>query len=137
MDARDGTDGAEDQEVPAGERGGWEGSEVSTEEVEWLRSTRRIPLQVGCRLPTGEISPKPQANERVVFLSHFERGFALPVSTFFSLFLSTFHLQTHHLPANAIGSLSCFIYACEDYLGICPIVLLWAKYFSFRAQVVL
>src|SRR3954468_1106793 len=91
-------------EVPAGERGGWEGSEVSTEEVEWLRSTRRIPLQVDCRLPAGEISPKPQAGERVVFLSHFERGFALPVSTFFSSFLSTILLQTHHLPSNAIGS---------------------------------
>src|SRR3954467_13890903 len=39
MDARDSADGAEDQDIPAGKRGGWEGSEVSIKEVEWLRST--------------------------------------------------------------------------------------------------
>ena len=59
MDARGGADGAEEQEIPAGERGGWEGLEVSAEEVEWLRSTRRIPLQVDFRLLSDEISPKP------------------------------------------------------------------------------
>jgi hypothetical protein len=34
----------------------------------------------------------PEFGERVVFISHFERGFALPVNDFFRDFLDTYDL---------------------------------------------
>jgi hypothetical protein len=36
--------------------------------------------------------PAPEPTERVVFISHFERGFALPVSDFFWDFLDNYGL---------------------------------------------
>jgi hypothetical protein len=64
--------------------------------------------------------PAPEAGERVVFISHFERGFALPASDFFRDFLDTYGLQPHHLPANAVMILSAFAAFYEGYAGIEP-----------------
>jgi hypothetical protein len=58
----------------------------------------------------------------VVFISHFERGFALPVSDFFWDFLDHYDLQPHHLLANAVMTLSAFAAFCEGYAGIEPFV---------------
>jgi hypothetical protein len=63
-------------------RSGWEGSEVTPADIEWITNTQRVPAGVPCRLPTGEAVPALEPTERVVFISHFERGFALPVSDF-------------------------------------------------------
>jgi hypothetical protein len=76
----------------------------------------------------------PEPNERVVFILHFERGFALPVSDFFWDFLNHYDLQPHHLPANAVIILSAFAAFCEGYAGIEPFVQAWAKYFQLRKQ---
>jgi hypothetical protein len=64
--------------------------------------------------------PAPEAGERVVFISLFERGFALPASDFFRDFLDTYGLQPHYLPANAVMILSAFAAFCEGYAGIEP-----------------
>ena len=74
--------------------------------------------QVICRIPGTEAEPDLQANERVVFVAHFERGFGLPTSSFFRAFLNKFHLQPHHLPANAITTLSACVSFSEGYLGL-------------------
>jgi hypothetical protein len=71
----------------------------------------------------------PESGERVVFISHFERGFALPVSDFFRDFLDTYSLQPHHQPANAVMILSAFAAFCEGYVGIEPFAQAWEKYF--------
>ena len=76
----------------------------------------------------------PAAGECVVFVTHFERGFGLPASPFFRAFLNRFHLQPHHLPANAITQLSALAAFSEGYLGLWPIVKLWAKYFQLKKQ---
>jgi hypothetical protein len=73
--------------------------------------------------------PAPEPTERVVFISHFERGFALPVSDFFWDFLDHYDLQPHHLTANAVMILSVFAAFCEGYTGIEPFIQGWAKYF--------
>ena len=88
--------------------GRWEGSDVSAEAINWLYASRRVPPEVACRRPGKEIEPQPRRGEFVVFLSHFQRGFGLPVSDFFSAFLQRYGLQPHHLPANAIFHLSCW-----------------------------
>ena len=84
----------------------WEGSDVTQDDLDWLLRPRRITPEVIC--PGKELEPVTQPGERVVFLMHFERGFGLPVSDFFRGFLDFFGLQPHHLPANAIVSLSAF-----------------------------
>lgn len=89
-----------------------------------------------CRLPGGELSPVLHPGEYVVFVAHFERGFGLPASAFMKKFFEMFGLQPHHLPANAITTLSAFVSFAEGYLGVLPTINLWAKYFRFRPQVI-
>jgi hypothetical protein len=64
-------------------RSDWEGSEVTPADISWITTMRRVLAGVVCRLPAGETVPAPESGERVVFISHFERGFALLVSNFF------------------------------------------------------
>ena len=60
----------------------------------------------------------------------------MPASDFFRNFLDFFDLQPHHLPANAIVSLSAFSSFKEGYLGLWPTVKAWSKYFHLREQTV-
>ena len=114
-------------------RGDWQGSRVTQEDIDWLIKSRRIPAGVECRLPGDEISPDPNQGERVVFVSHFERGLGLPVSYFFRSFLDKFHLQPHHLPPNTILFLSALATFQEGYLGVWPTVDLCAGVYSLSA----
>ena len=115
--------------------GNWKGSDVTCDEIAWLQRTGRIPDGVECRLPRDEVEPRPEEGEYVVFVSHFERGFGLPVSDFMKEFLEHYELQPHHIPANAIVILSSAVSLSEGYLGLWPTVNFWAKYFTFRSQV--
>ena len=70
--------------------GDWDGSIVHNDHIDFLRDTRRLPSadKVEVRLaPEKEIRPAPRDGERVVFRSHFLRGFGLPVSAFFRSWL--------------------------------------------------
>jgi hypothetical protein len=126
----------EEEVVAEQARGAWEGSDVTAADIEWLRLSRRIPLEVECQLPAGELAPVTCPGGYVVFVAHFERGFGLPVSNFTRNFMECFQLQPHHLPANAIMTISTFISFCEAYLSLWPSINLWAKYFQFRQQVI-
>jgi hypothetical protein len=119
----------EDNPAQAQGRSGWERSEVTPANISWITTTRRVPAGVACQLPAGEIVSAPETGERVVFISHFERGFALPASNFFRDFLDNYGLQPHHLPTNAVMILSAFAAFCEGYAGIEPFAQGWAKYF--------
>ena len=114
--------------------GSWMGSTVTTDNITYLRSSRRLPreMDVGVRLPRSEQRPRPEGQERVVFLTHFERGFGLPASIFFRAFLEFFGLQPHHLGTNAIFQLSGFVTLCEGYLGVEPMIDLWTRFFSLK-----
>ena len=116
--------------------GSWEGSEVSSHDIKWLRKSRRVSPEVICRRPGDELAPTPQPSERVVFIAHFERGFALPISNFFRSFLDFYGLQPHHLSANSIVSLSAFTTLCEAYLVLWPTTELWSQYFRLRKHTV-
>ena len=80
----------------ARERGGdSDGSTVIEDHISFLRDTRRMPSAafIKARVPLEiEILPAPRGDERVVFRSHFLRGFGLPVSGFFRSFLDFYHL---------------------------------------------
>ncbi|KAK1614143.1 hypothetical protein QYE76_019660 [Lolium multiflorum] len=113
-------------------RGAWKGSDVKQSEIDWLYRSRRIPAEVACRHPRGEVEPAPEAGEYVVFSAHFERGFGLPASNFFREFLDFYQLQPHHLPGNAIFYLSCFVSFMEAYVGLLPSKEAFARFFGLR-----
>jgi hypothetical protein len=83
--------------------------------IELLRQGRvLLPADlVGCRLACSERVPAPQPGETVVFYDHFPRGFALPASNFLRKFMDHFHLQPHHIGANAMMMLAAFAALCE------------------------
>ena len=69
-----------------------------------------------------------------MFYTHVERGLGLPVSSFFNEFLHFYGLQPHHLGANCITQLSCFVTLCEAYLGVWPSMELFGMFFFLRSQ---
>jgi hypothetical protein len=91
---------------------------------------------VGCRPSSGVLVPAPELEEAVVFYEHFRRGFALPASNFLWQFLDHFHLQLHHIGANAMMTLAAFATLCEAYLGIWPSVELFRRLIYFKTQTV-
>jgi hypothetical protein len=101
-------------------RDSWEGSLVTEEEICRLQRMRRIPptAQVECRALGDKLVPAPWQGKFVVFAAHFSHGFGLPVSPFFHSFLDFFALQPHHLGANVVLVLSCFVSFCEGYAGL-------------------
>jgi hypothetical protein len=114
----------EDEVEEVGEAGGapvraaWDGSNVKPADINWLYKTRQILPDVSYLLPEGEIEPTPKPGEYVVFVAHFLHGFGLPASDFFNAFLTKYHLQPHHLPANAITLLSSYATFTDGYLGL-------------------
>jgi hypothetical protein len=109
---------------------------VKERKIELLRQGRILPSAdlVGCRPTGGELVPAPQAGEAVVFYKHFRRGFALPTSNFLRQFLDHFHLQLHHIGANAMMTLGAFATLCKAYLGIWPSVELFRRLLYFKTQ---
>ena len=75
--------------------GDWDGSNIQEEHLTFLRNTQWLPgegyVQVRV-LPAKEILPAPEEDERVIFRSHFLRGFRLPVSGFLHSFLQFYRL---------------------------------------------
>jgi hypothetical protein len=70
----------------------------------------------------------------VVFYDHFARGFTLPANDFLRQFMDHFHLQPHHIGANAMMTLAVFVALCEAYLGIWPNVELFHRLVYFKTQ---
>jgi hypothetical protein len=91
---------------------------------------------VVCRPVDGELVPVPEPGEAVVFYEHFQRGFMLPTSNFLRRFLDHFHMQPHHIGANAMMTLAAFKTLCEAYLGIWPSVELFWRLIYFKTQTV-
>jgi hypothetical protein len=121
---------------PALPKGSWEGSWVKEKQIELLRRGRVLPPVdlVGCRPAGSERIPAPKPGEAVVFYDHFPRGFALPASSFMRQFLDHFHLQPHHLGANAMMTLAAFAALCEAYFGFWPNVELFCRLIYFKTQ---
>jgi hypothetical protein len=89
---------------------------------------------VGCHPADDERVPALEPGETVVFYDHFPQGFTLPASSFLRQFLDHFHLQPHHIGANAMMTLAGFAALCEAYLGIWPNVELFRRLIYFKTQ---
>ena len=97
--AEAGTGGELETEVSQG-RGSWEGSYIVQADIDGLRRSNKLPAGVDARVPpAGHHYPCPEEDEYVVFLAHFQRGFALPPSKFAQDIFEFYKVQPHHLPA--------------------------------------
>ncbi|KAK1696930.1 hypothetical protein QYE76_013627 [Lolium multiflorum] len=114
--------------------GSWRGSYMRDDDIARLVRLRRIPSSVITRAPGEEKEPVLQPGERVVFGAHLDRGLGLPASPFFRQFLDNFGLQPHHLPANAMILLSCYVAFMEAYAGLWPDIDFWSRLFYLKAQ---
>ncbi|KAK1564061.1 hypothetical protein QYE76_018259 [Lolium multiflorum] len=113
--------------------GSWKGSYMQDDDIARFVRLRRIPAGVITRAPGEEEEPRPEPGERVVG-AHLDRGLGLPASNFFRRFLDHFGLQPHHLPANAMILLSCYVAFMEGYAGLWPDVEFWSRLFYIKAQ---
>jgi hypothetical protein len=129
-----GTAVSKDAAPPALPKGSWEGSWVKEKQIELLRRGQVLPPAdlVSCRPAGGELVPALAPGETVVFYDHFPWGFALPAGSFMRQFLGHFHLQPHHIGANAMMVLSAFATLCEAYLGIWPNIELFRWQIFFK-----
>ncbi|KAE8801051.1 hypothetical protein D1007_23388 [Hordeum vulgare] len=94
-----------------------EGSMITEAHIDYLRRTRRIPLEerVETRVSGNERVPEPQDDERVVFGTHFPVSFGLPASRFMRQFLDFYELHMHHLGPNSVLYLAYFAMLCERF----------------------
>jgi hypothetical protein len=115
--------------------GDWDSSNVHEDHLSFLRQTRRLPLETNMQVrvpPEAEILPVPEGDERVVFRSHFLRGFSLLASGFLRSFLDFYRVQPHHLTPNTVVLLAAFVTMCEGYLGTLPTLELWGECFYLK-----
>jgi hypothetical protein len=107
---------------------------VKEKQIELLHQGRVLPPAdlVGCHPAGGERVPAPEPGETVVFYDHFPQGFTLPASSFLGQFMDHFHMQLHHIGANAMMMLAAFVALCEAYLGIWPNVELFCQLIYFK-----
>ena len=131
----EGTEAAEEAGEDKTLKGEWQGSIIMEADILRLRRRRQILDGVLTRVPPeGEVEPHPEDGEYVVFYSHFDRGFGLPVSSYTMNMFRQFILQPHRVPPNAILAMSCMAACLEAYVGGRPTNRIWARYFQFARQ---
>jgi hypothetical protein len=108
-------------------------SSVTAEDLEGLTSDGLL-VAGSWRLPEGEFEPASRPGERILLLTHVERGFSLPPHPFFRGFLNFFGAQIHHFPPNTISYLAAFVSPCENFLGCHPHWGLFKHIFTCRSQ---
>uniref|UniRef100_J3NCS5 Transposase (putative) gypsy type domain-containing protein n=1 Tax=Oryza brachyantha TaxID=4533 RepID=J3NCS5_ORYBR len=112
----------------------WQRSVVGDQEVMLLEKVRLLLAQAMVRWhpDSDEMFPTTHSDEFVVFASFFERGFSLPVSSFFWGLLDFYKLELHHLNPNFILQIYLFVYICEAFLGIPPHFNLFCHLFMVK-----
>ena len=114
--------------------GEWLASIVTEEMLQGYQDAGLVPRH-GCRLPPpGEDEPLPRGDERVLLLSHVDRGFSLPPHPFLLDLLAFTGSQLHHLVPNTITLLSSFFTLCEGFIGIDPHWNIFRAIYSIKPQ---
>src|SRR3954462_9762554 len=99
-----------------------EGSLPATEGLAWRAA------------PAGEVTPSPQAGEKVYLKAQLVRGVSLPISEFFLAFLKRYRVQPQNLSPNSILTLSNYATLCDGYLGIRPWLDLFIYFFTVKRE---
>ena len=112
-------------------------SSVKEKDIKKLREAGYLAKKVNHRLPAkGQIVPTPEPQQRVVFVSHFDRALGFPLHPFVHGLMHYYGLDFHDLAPNSILNISAFIIVCEAFLRIPPHFGLWLKTFNLKPKVV-
>ena len=112
-------------------------SSVTEEDIRKLREARYLTAEVSHRLPArGQVVPTPEANENIVFISHFLRGLGLTLDPFVRGLMFYYGLGFHDLAPDSFLHISAFIVVCEAFLRITPHFGLWLKTFDVKPKMV-
>ena len=112
-------------------------SSVTEEDIAKLREVGYLTVDIQHRLPDlGQVIPTPEANESVVFVSHFLRGLGSTLDPFMRGLMFYYGLDFHDLAPDAILHISSFIVVCEAFLHITPHFSLWLKTFNVKLKMI-
>ena len=118
-------------------KGDWRGSDITDRDIQELITEGYLPTTEGLAwraAPAGEVTPSPQAGEKVYLKAQLVRGVSLPISHFFLSVLNHYKVQPHNLSPNSILVLSNFAALCEGYLGIRPRLDLFVYFFTIKRE---
>ena len=125
------------EEDPDSHKGDWRGSDITGRDIQEMVAEGYLPATEGLAwrvAPGGEVTPSPQAGEKVYLKAQLVRGVSLPISHFFLSVLKHFKVQPHNLSPNSILVLSNFAALCEGYLGIRPRLDLFVYFFTVKRE---
>src|SRR3954470_19401284 len=84
--------------------------------------------------PAGEVTPFPQAGEKVYLKAQMVHGVSLPISNLFLSVLNHYRVQPQNLSPNSILALSNYAALCEGYLGIKPRLDIFVYFFTVKRE---
>src|SRR4051812_28341535 len=118
-------------------KGDWRGSDITDRDIKeliiegYLPAMEVLAWQVA---PAGEVTPSPQAREKVYLKAQLVRGVSLPISNLFLTVLNHYQVQPQNLSPNSILALSNYAVLCEGYLGIRPRLDLFIYFFTIKRE---
>jgi len=115
--------------------GNWTPSTITTEQLKELENDGLLPAGIW-RSAENHPEPDPQNGERVMLVSHIDRGLGFPPSAFFLEVLSHYGVQPHNLTPNSILYIAAYQALFEGYLGIAPRLDFFKYCFYVRRQTV-
>src|SRR3954462_4297793 len=122
---------------PDSHKGDWRGSDITGRDIKEMVAEGYLPAMEGLAwraAPAGEVTPSPQAGEKVYLKAQLVHGVSLPISHFFLSVLNHYKVQPHNLSPNSILVLSNFAALCEGYLGIRPRLDLFVYFFTVKRE---
>ena len=81
-------------------KGDWHGSDITDHDIKELIIESYLPAIEGLvwrAAPDGEVTPSPQAGEKVYLKAQMVRGVSLPISDFFLVVLNHYRVQPQNL----------------------------------------
>src|SRR3954465_4136608 len=125
------------EEEPDSHKGDWRGSDITHRDIQEMVAEGYLPATEGLTWRAalaGEVTPYPQAEEKLYLKAQLVRGVSLPISHFFLSVLNHYKVQPHNLSPNSILVLSNFAALCEGYLGIRPRLDLFVYFFTVKRE---
>src|SRR3954463_3346728 len=125
------------EEEPDLHKGDWRGSDITDPDIQKMVAEGYLPAMEGLAwraAPAGEVTPSPQAGEKVYLKAQLVHGVSLPISNFFLSVLNHYRVQPQKLSPNSILALSNYAALCEGYLGIKPRLDLFMYFFTVKRE---
>ena len=105
--------------------------------IKKLREARYLTAEIPHRLPAqGQVTPTPEPNESVIFVSHFLRGLGFSLDPFVRGLMFYYGLDFHDLAPDSILHISSFIVVCEAFPHVTPHFGLWLKTFNVKPKMI-